>query len=266
VTIFYPDLSNYQSGLVLEPNTVAVVAKATQGTTGVDSGYHNFRSQALAQGSIFSGYHFLEQGNGAAQAQHYFSVAGTTPCMIDCEQDGNQPGVQDCLDFWHELTALGGRVWAVYFPAWYWGVLGNPDLSPLSSLALVASAYNGYSDTASGWAAFGNVSPSVLQFSDTFNYSGQPVDFNAYRGTTEQFKALVFGTVPPPPPVQPPKKDYDMLILKVTGQTNVFGLSGGKIWHIRDVTSLSGYIAAGVPQATVSAAEINAINGGTPPA
>jgi hypothetical protein len=57
-----------------------------------------------------------------------------------------------------------------------------------------------------------------------------------------------------------------MLILRVKGQTNVFGLSGGKVWHITDPASLSGYIAAGVPQATVTAAEINAINGGVSPA
>jgi hypothetical protein len=267
VTIFWPDVSNYQNGLVLEPKTVALVAKATQGTGGVDAAYIGFKNQAAAQGSIFSGYHFLEQGNGAAQAQHYFSVAGSTPCMIDCESDGSsQPGVQDCLDFYHELTALGGRAWAVYLPAWYWGTLGNPDLSPLSSMALVASAYNGYSDTAPGWNSYGNVAPSVLQFSDTFQYSGQGVDFNAYRGTVEQFRALVYNTPVPVPPPAPKKKDHDMLILRVQGQTNVFGLSGGKLWHITDIASLSGYVAAGVPQATVTAEEINAINGGVSPA
>jgi hypothetical protein len=181
---------------VLEPATVAVVAKATNGTDGQDASYANFKAQAEAQGSIFSGYHFLEAGNGAAQAQNYHNVAGSVPCMIDCEQDGSSnPTVQDCLDFWNELKSLGGRVWAVYLPNWYWsGDIGSPDLSPLSSLALVASDYNAYSDSSSGWDSYGNLAPSVLQFSDTFSYSGMQIDFNAYKGTTAQFADLVNGT------------------------------------------------------------------------
>lgn len=194
MTIFFPDVSDYQSGLTIQPGTVAVVAKATQGESGMASSYAGFKAQAASVGAVFSGYHFLEAGNGAAQAQHYFAVAGETPCMIDCEQDGSSsPDVQDCLDFKNELESLGGRIWAVYFPNWYRQQIGSPDLTPLAALALVASDYNAYSDSSSGWDAYGGVTPAVLQFSDTFSYGGMQIDFNAYRGTVQQFADLVNG-------------------------------------------------------------------------
>lgn len=180
---------------------MAVVAKASQGTDDQDAAFQSFKEQASAVGAVFSGYHFLEAGNGAAQAQNYWDVASVTPCMIDCEQDGNSnPGVQDCLDFANALHALGGRVWAVYLPNWYWsGNIGSPDLTPLSAYALVASDYNAYSDTSSGWDSYGGLTPSVLQFSDTFSYNGMAIDFNAYKGTAAQFSALVHGTSVPVP-------------------------------------------------------------------
>lgn len=224
ITIYFPDVSNYQAGLTLEANTVAVVAKATNGTGGVDASFSSFKSQAAAAGAIFSGYHFLEAGNGAAQAQNYFNVAGSVACMIDCEQDGSSnPTVQDCVDFRNELVALGGRVWAVYLPNWYWNSIGSPDLSPLSGVALVASDYNPYSDTSSGWNTYGNMSPSVLQFSDTFSYGGMQIDFNAFKGTTDQLNTLVNGAPAPSP--NPVESDPINMTMSTPSVNGVAGLS-----------------------------------------
>lgn len=64
--------------------------------------------------------------------------------------------------------------------------------------------------------------------------------------------------VPTPAPI--PVEEDDMIILYVDGTSEVYGLSGGKLWHITDVESLSAYEAAGVKQVhKVTQEEINAI-------
>lgn len=40
MTIFFPDISSYEAGLTIQPGTVAVIAKATEGTYYRDAQYH----------------------------------------------------------------------------------------------------------------------------------------------------------------------------------------------------------------------------------
>jgi GH25 family lysozyme M1 (1,4-beta-N-acetylmuramidase) len=84
MTIFYPDISNHQEGLQLEPGTVAVSAKASEGTTFRDRLYAGFRDQAQAVGAFFFAYHWLRHGNAEAEAAFCHSIVGSTPVMIDC--------------------------------------------------------------------------------------------------------------------------------------------------------------------------------------
>lgn len=204
-TVAFPDLSNYQSGLRIQPGTVAVVAKATEGNYYQDLSYLSFKQQAANEGSIFSSYHYLRAGYGAEQAQYWHSYVGAgVPVMLDVESGSG--GVADILAFVTEAAALGARVWGVYFPYWYWQSIGSPDLTPLADagLALVSSNYSAYSDTGPGWASYGGMNPAVWQWTDDLSYGGQSVDFNAFRGTTAQLAELINGhTTPPAPPVKP---------------------------------------------------------------
>ncbi|MGH9565964.1 MAG: GH25 family lysozyme, partial [Candidatus Angelobacter sp.] len=194
MTIFYPDVSNYQAGLTIQPSTVAVCAKASEGTTYYDTAYVNFAFQAAAQGSFFFAYHFLHHSNVDAQAGFCHAITGSTPIMIDCESPSDNPTVADCVEFAQGIRARGGVCTLVYLPHWYWqGNLGSPDLTPFAQagLSLVSSDYTTYSDTGPGWNPYGGLTPVIWQYTDSFPYGGQSVDFNAYRGTVAQLMELV---------------------------------------------------------------------------
>lgn len=198
MTLMFPDVSSYQRGLRIQPGTVAVVAKATQGKGFEDSSFRDFMDQAAAVGAVAAGYHFLEQGDGEAQADHCHQFAGDVPMMLDCEPvAGSKPTVADCMAFIERYHALGGRVWGVYFPHWYWQQVGG-DLRPLRDMGgacLISSAYTGYTDspTGTGWQSYGGLTPTVWQYTSNQPYGGMAIDFNAYRGTLDDLKNLIQG-------------------------------------------------------------------------
>lgn len=212
MTIYFPDISNFEQGLTVQPATVALIAKASEGTTFSDWTYAGFKAQAAKVGAVFMAYHFLHAGNAAAQAQYCHSIVGNgIPVMIDCEPTGSsRPTVADCVAFRDELNRLGSNCVAVYFPKWYWGSLGSPDLRPLLPMALVASGYTTYSDSNANWNPYGGVAPAIWQYTDRLSYGGQAVDFNAYRGTVDQLKALLrVGAAPAPKPSPAPAPQPD---------------------------------------------------------
>lgn len=266
MTIAYPDVSNYEGNMLLEALTVAVCAKASEGTTYTDPYYAHFKAEAERVGAVFFAYHFLHAGNGAAQARHCFSVTGPgVNVMIDHEPTtGSNPSVQDAIDFATEYRALGGLCTLDYLPRWYWQQLGSPSLAPLAQagLSLVASNYTGYSDDGPGWAPYGGLTPVIWQWTDALAYSGQRVDFNAYRGGVDQLRALLGYTAPATAPTR--TQEDTMLILREQGSDSVYGLDGGVLWGIADEPSLQSYIDAGVPQATVTTSELARIQAARP--
>lgn len=195
MTVFYPDYSSYQGQAVVPMGVAAVVAKATEGNYYQDADYSWYEHQAWALGVPFSGYHFLKADvDPATQAAYYNSFAGKTPCMLDVETEGSsKPTVDQVVAFIIALKRLGGRVWGVYFPQWYWSLVGG-DLSLLeaSGAVLVASSYRPYSD--SNWpTAYGGAVPAVWQYTSGYNLNGTSVDYNAFRGTAEQLAAIING-------------------------------------------------------------------------
>lgn len=198
MTIFFPDISSYEAGLAIQPGTVAVIAKATEGTYYQDAQYASFKAQAARVGAVFSAYHFLKAGSASAQADYCHAMVGSTPVMLDVETEGaSMPTVADVAAFIARMHVLGGRVWGAYIPRWYWQQVGG-DLASLG-VAVVSSSYTTYSDSGPGWAPYGGVTPTVWQYTDKQPYGGQTTDFNAYKGTAEQLAALINGTTTPTP-------------------------------------------------------------------
>ncbi len=198
MTLFFPDLSSYEGGVVLQPGTPAVIAKATEGNYYVDAYFDGFKAMADAMKIPFSGYHFLTSWEDPAlQAQYYFNKAGSIPCMLDVETEGtSKPTVDDCVAFINALTRAGGRCWGVYFPRWYWGQVGG-DLGRLEAAGavLVSSDYSGYSDTGSGWQSYGGATPRIWQYTNSQQYAGMPCDFNAFKGTAQELSDLITGNL-----------------------------------------------------------------------
>lgn len=244
MTLYYPDVSNYQGSMPLAPNTVACFAKASEGTSYKDPYYAHFKAEAARVGALFGGYHFLHAGNAAAQAANCFAAVGRgVPVMIDHETTtGSNPTVQDALDFASEYRKLGGLVVLEYLPHWYWQQLGSPSLTPIKSagLGLVSSDYTSYADNGPGWNAYGGVTPVIWQYTDAQQYSGQPVDFNAFKGTVAELKALLgLAPAPAPVPAPPPIQEYDMThLISVTpdptggSAAGLFLVDGNRVSHV----------------------------------
>jgi glycosyl hydrolase family 25 len=210
MTIYYPDISSYNTGVGLN-GAPAVCIKVTEGTSYVNPDYSAALGRAHSAGAYPFAYHFLRQGNAAAQASWAHQHAGSTPLMLDFEPTGNShPQVGDATAFIDEYRKLGGIIHLNYFPHWYWQQIGSPSLQPFVSrnLFLVSSAYTAYTDEPRGvgWLPYGGQHPSIWQYTSSQPFNGQNLDFNAYRGSLDQLKAMVgAGDHPPagPPPPRP---------------------------------------------------------------
>ena len=211
MTIYFPDLSGHQAGLRLERKTVAVIAKATEGTTFHDLSYPSFKRQARRRKSVFAAYHWLWSGSPTEAEWAFAHVGPKVPLMIDAENLSVNTSVAMILSFVHYYRKLGGIVHTVYLPKWYWeSRLGSPDLTALgkAGLLLVASDYISYSDNGEGWQPYGGLTPVWWQYTDRLGYAGHSVDFNAFKGTVQELSnVLNYGTLtgPKPDPKPTPK-------------------------------------------------------------
>jgi GH25 family lysozyme M1 (1,4-beta-N-acetylmuramidase) len=202
MTIFYPDVSDYQAGISFAGCVIAMV-KATENNDYINPDYVPAKVRAADAGAYFCAYHFLHGGNGAGQASYAYGVVGSdVPLMIDCEPtyDANgtiasAPQVSDVVDFVNEYRALGGKAYLLYLPQWYWsGDLGQASLTPVIELGmlLVSSDYTAYSDTGPGWAPYGGMTPVIWQYTSSATLNGVTnVDMNAYQNTLANFQAQV---------------------------------------------------------------------------
>lgn len=191
MTIFFPDLSHYKTPPL--DGAIALITKATQGTSFVDSTYAGFQQSASKLGIPFAGYHWVDTSDLGAQAANAYRIMGGTPCMWDAEATGAT--VARLVDLTKRYRALGGNPRLVYLPHWWWqDHLGSPSLQPLADLGLglVSSAYPaaGYSETGVGWNGYGGMTPVIWQYTDKQQFNGWSVDFNAFKGTVEQLRRL----------------------------------------------------------------------------
>src|ERR1700733_2072976 len=202
MTIFYPDVSDYQAGISFSGCVIAMV-KATENNNYTNPDYAAAKTRAASAGAYFCAYHFLHAGNGAGQASYAYGRVGSgVPLMIDCEPTYNSngtiasaPQISDVVAFVNEYRSLGGTVHLLYLPHWYWqGNLGQVSLDPVVNLGmlLVSSDYPAYSDNGAGWAAYGGMTPAIWQYTSTATLTGvSNVDMNAYQGSLADFQAQV---------------------------------------------------------------------------
>jgi len=243
MTIHYPDVSHRQAALRIQPGTPALVAKVTESTNFVDSEFNNFRLQAASAGVVFAGYHWLKHDNAAQQAGHCFNFCGSTPIMIDAEDVPSEPGyngpltVADIAEFTDTMRRLGGIVSLLYLPHWYWqNNMHAPDLTPLRTrgLHLVASEYRPYSEVI--WPlGYGGMQVEVWQYTNAQPYGGKLVDFNAFKGTPQEFYNLVNGT-------QSTMEDDDMHVTLKPGDTEFFSCNGGTLAFATDFKDVGAHL------------------------
>lgn len=208
MNFYYPDVANNgESNLHIQPNTVALCAKASEGSSFRDPSYNRFKAEAAALGTYFFGYHWPWCSAPDAEASNCFSMVGPdVRVMWDIENTQQVQTVPGILDLSKRFRAKGGQDKLAYLPRWYWrDHMGMPDLRPLedNGLRIVGSYYTTYTDNAPGWEPYGNVTPYILQYTDKLPYGGQGVDFNACKDTFQNFLAFM-GVSPTPAPVPTP--------------------------------------------------------------
>jgi lysozyme len=224
MTLHFPDISAFQSGISLQ-GAVAAAIKCTEGTTWLSGDYANAVGRARSVGCWPMSYHFLHAGHAAAQAGWARAHHAGVPLMLDLEPAGSsRPTVADGVGFVDAFRKAGGTCNLVYLPHWYWEQLGRPSLAPFAQrgMGLWSSSYTTYSDTGPGWAPYGGMTPQVWQYTDKHLFHGQPVDFNAYKGTLAQLQALAGGGKPPPGGGDPTirKGDAGPPVVKAQGRLN----------------------------------------------
>jgi len=208
VTIFGPDIANFQAGMDLAQVKAEgfdfVFCKVSEGNYFQDQTWPGFRDAARANGLLLAGYHYVRGDNTPdSQADTFVQQLGdkSIPAMLDFEANGG-----NIDNFWAVLNAIQARgvhVALSYIPHWYWQQIGSPDISTVPGL--IQSSYVGGSgfasalypgDQAGNWAGFGGRSVDILQFTDKASIAGHAVDCNAFCGTRDQLAALLGGTNP----------------------------------------------------------------------
>jgi hypothetical protein len=230
MTLYGIDISPFQAGLTLDKvkaqGYTFVTARVLSfpeisGTVHMvaDPSYASFRDQAKKQGLLFAAYVMVHtQYTPAQHAALIASVIGdrNIPIMLDWESDGvpSVPSFAFVLQCFDELVKRGLRVADLYAPHWYWQRMGSPALN-VRGWALTNSNYGanaaGYAsalypgDNSTGWAGFGGLPVTKLQFGSRGRLDGYGgnVDVNAYRGTLAQLKALHLFTDWSTPVAQP---------------------------------------------------------------
>lgn len=205
MTIFGPDIANYQAGLALDrlANASFVIAKTTEGTYYTDQSYQLWRRSAGTKRFLW--YHFLSGENLPAQVAHTKANVGDLSLagMLDVEPAGQySPTLAQTLGYIDEAHHQGLNLRLCYLPRWVWQAMGSPSLTGLRDrgVSLVASSYPGGAGTAlqiypgdgaAGWASYGDVTPLLYQFTSQALDAGQRIDYNAFKGTIEQFDAAI---------------------------------------------------------------------------
>ena len=116
------DISHYQQGLQFHDVVAAgkqfVYIKATQGLSGVDPCFADFRARAHDTDLLVGPFHFfLPYVDAKAQAEHFFTVAqpqtGELIAMLDTETDA--PNVADeSMAFAMRIKELSGKLPWIY--------------------------------------------------------------------------------------------------------------------------------------------------------
>lgn len=224
--IYGPDIHpTFQAGISIEQIAKEghsfLAVKASQGTsTSWAAGAKAWLDRADATGMVTYCYHYLTTDDPAAQARAAKAACFGRPVMVDVE-DGSGT-VANLRAFLVACSSVGVRVPLVYLPRWYHQQIGSPSLAGLPPIVssryltvagLPASIYAQV--PAAFWDSYGSGTTVVLQFTDRGTVAGQRVDVNAYRGTKDQFRALVYGA-PAPVTALPPSGGDDDMPLNIT--------------------------------------------------
>ncbi len=204
------------------------IFKATQGTGFVDPSFAANRRKAEKRGILVGAYHFLQRGNGKAQADHFLRTVRATgatrdiPLIVDVERvptptPADDPDWRTVRDFLRRIRQKAPRSerW-VYSSSGYWRSIGNPDVNGLAD-ALWQARWDGKRHTCqwpdlpkvpprAGFAGFGRT--PLWQFGSFkvwLDGKWRSIDGNAFYGSEKQLMKVFTGRKPRPPVEERPR-------------------------------------------------------------
>ena len=191
------DISHWQDPIdfqkVAADGIVAIIAKATQGATGVDPAYRKFKRAVAKYNFLWGSYHFGTDADVEAQVDHYLTTArsaATDLVCLDFEENpsGSTMALSQARAFVRLMEQRSGR-----FPVLYGGgylkqqLKGKPD-EVLAQCPLWISQYASKPVLPPGWNKY-----ALWQYTDgragpephEVNGIG-PCDRNQFNGTIAQ--------------------------------------------------------------------------------
>ena len=191
------DVSHWEDPIdfkaVAADGIVAVIAKATQGATGVDSAYAKFKKAAAPYKFLWGSYHFGTGSEVDVQVEHYLNTvkpADRELVCLDLEPNPNGPTMtlNQAREFVALFQHLTGRYPLLYGGYWLKENLnGNPD-DLLVKCPLWLSQYGPKAVLPAGWKKY-----VLWQYTDghegppPHTVSGiGPCDRNQFNGTEAQ--------------------------------------------------------------------------------
>lgn len=218
MTLWIADIHNeYQQGINIEQIAAegfsAVMVKATEGSAGYWADTLQFTDwiKRIRQSGMVAGcYHWLNNANGAQQAQYFLNrlgaIGGTDNllCAVDIEDLDYPPSWSMIYEFvatWNQRT--NNHPLIIYTGNWWRQRAGWPGASCSPYLWLAHYVYGvDYASTLYGkvpdswWVpGFGGwPSATWLQFSSTAMVAGRQIDVSASNQTIEELRALTQGS------------------------------------------------------------------------
>ena len=193
------DISHWEDPIdfqkVATDGIVAIIAKATQGATGVDKAYAKFKEAAEPYNILWGSYHFGTGSEVIVQVDHYLSVVRPTESELVClDFEQNSSGLTMTIDQAREFVALFQDLTERY-PVLYGGywlkeaLKGKPD-DILSKCPLWLAQYGPKPALPIGWKKY-----TLWQYTD--GHEGPPpntvagigrCDRNQFPGTIAQLR------------------------------------------------------------------------------
>ncbi|MEM9821776.1 MAG: GH25 family lysozyme [Bacteroidota bacterium] len=136
----------------------AVFQKATQGSTFVDPTYESHRQAAQAAGFLWGAYHFADDSDPIAQADHFLSVAQTghsTVLVLDFESNkDNTMSLDQAVQFVQRIKEKTGKYPGLYGGSLLKSLTASQANPTLSSCWLWLAEYGSTARLPKGWTAW----------------------------------------------------------------------------------------------------------------
>jgi len=193
------DISHWEDPIdfkkVAAAGIVAIIAKATQGATGVDPAYAKFKKAAAPYKFLWGSYHFGTGNEVGSQVEHYLSIVKPTDRELVClDFEPNPNGTTMTLNQAREFVSLfqhrTGRYPVLYSGYWLKESLNNKPDELLRKCPLWLSQYGPKPVLPVGWKKYtlwqytdGTVGPEPHRVAGI-----GPCDRNQFNGTIAQLQ------------------------------------------------------------------------------